>query len=175
MNFKISLFFQMNFNDCLKQTCLESTCVFIETSSKNGVFFIPKIMNKWLNTCSKTNTKNDDFFDHIWIDLGVPAGSQNGIKTRPRKKLDWNFSGRKSIFCIFFARTRSGRVPDWFWRLRGPSRTGFWDDFAILFCCFRRDLVGVCRVPPGCCRDPHPTSVTHLPGFLWGTAIREAV
>ena len=31
------------------------------------------------------------------------------------------------------------------------------------------------RVPPGCCRGPHPTSVTHSAGFPWGTAIREAV
>ena len=44
-------------------------------------------------------------------------------------------------------------------------------DFVTLFCRCRRDLVGVCRVPPGCCRDPHPTSVTHSPGFPWGTAI----
>ena len=34
----------------------------------------------------------------------------------------------------------------------------------MLFCRLRADLVRVCRVPPGCCRDPHPASVTHSPG-----------
>ena len=85
------------------------------------------------------------------------------------------FFVRKSIFCIFFVRARSERVPERFRRLRGPSRSRFRWDFAILFCRFRRDLFEDCRVPPGCCRDPHPTSVTHSPGFPWGTAIREAV
>ena len=35
---------------------------------------------------------------------------------------------------------------------------------------FRRDI-GSSRVPPGCRRDLHPTSVTHSAGFPWGTAI----
>ena len=105
------------------------------------------------------------------VDFGLPAGSQNGAKTASRKKVHWNFSGRKLIFCIFFARARSGRVPDRFRRLRIPSRTGFHKDFPVFFDAFRRDLDGVRRVPPGCCRDPHPTSVTHSPGFPWGTAI----
>ena len=111
----------------------------------------------------------------VFLDFCVPAGSQNDGKTAPCKMYDVCCSGRKLIFSIFFARARSGRVPDRFWRLRGPSRTRFSLDFAILLCWFRRDLVRVCRVPPGCCRDPQPTSVTHSPGFPWGTAIREAV
>ena len=35
--------------------------------------------------------------------------------------------------------------------------------FAILFCRLRADFVRVCRVPPGCCRDPHPDAVIHSP------------
>ena len=34
---------------------------------------------------------------HFWI----PAGSQNGVKTSPRKKLDWDFCGRNLIFCWY--------------------------------------------------------------------------
>ena len=74
----------------------------------------------------------------------------------------------KIDFSPFF---RSGAFPDRFRRLRGPSRTRFCCDFAVLFRRFRQDLVGSSRVPPGCCRDPHPTSVTHSAGFPWGTAI----
>ena len=29
----------------------------------------------------------------FFVDFGVPAGSQNRPKTRPRKKVHWNFSG----------------------------------------------------------------------------------
>ena len=75
------------------------------------------------------------------------------------------------FFGVLFARVCSGSVPDRFWRLRGPSRTRFCNDFARFFCRFRRDLVVVCRVPPECCRDTPPASGTHSAGFLWGTAI----
>ena len=44
------------------------------------------------------------------------------------------------------ARVCSGRVPDRFRSLRGPSRTRFRQNFAILFRRFHRDLVGVCRL-----------------------------
>ena len=81
------------------------------------------------------------------------------------------FELRKSFFGVFFARAPSGSVPDRFWRLRGLSRTRFFNDFARFFCRFRRDLVVVCRVPPECCRDTPPASGTHSAGFLWGTAI----
>ena len=61
----------------------------------------------------------------FFVDFGLPAGSQNRLQNRPRKKLYWNFSGRNLCFCIFFAQARSGRVPERFRRLRGPSRSRF--------------------------------------------------
>ena len=111
----------------------------------------------------------------FFVDFGLPAGPQNDAKTSPGKKELWILGGRKLTFCIFFVRTCSGRVPERFRRLRGTSQSRFRWDFATLFCRFCRDLFEDCRVPPGCCRDPHPTSVTHSAGFPWGTAIREAV
>ena len=99
-------------------------------------------------------------------DFGVSAGAQNRLKTRPRKKVLWNFSARKSFFYVFFARVCSGSVPDRFWRLRGPSLTRFCNNFARFFGRFRRDLVVLCRVPPECCRDTPPASGTHSAGFL---------
>ena len=109
------------------------------------------------------------------MDFWVPAGSQNGAKTDPEARckliLSRLFAPEIRFFCVFFARARSGRVPDRFRRLRGPSRTRFCKDFAIFVCRFRRDLVVVCRVPPECCRDTPPASGTHSAGFLWGMAI----
>ena len=104
----------------------------------------------------------------FFVDFGVSAGAQNRLKTRPRKKLLWNFSARKSIFCVFFARVCSGSVPGRFWRLRGPSQMRFCYDFARFFCRLRRDLVVVCQVPPECCRDTPPASGTHSAGFSLG-------
>ena len=78
---------------------------------------------------------------------------------------------QKLIFRIFVARARSGGLPERFWRLRGPSQTRFSWILSYFFGWFRRDLVGVCRVPPGCCQVAPFTSRTHSAGFLWGTAI----
>ena len=91
------------------------------------------------------------------VDFGVSAGAQNTIKTRPRKKLLWNFSARKSIFCVFFARVCSGSVLGRFWRLRGPSRTRFCYDFARFFW----------SVPSGSCRGLSG-SAGRLPGYTVG-------
>ena len=95
----------------------------------------------------------------------------NSQKKHPGKIYSSSKCVRKLIFCIFCARARSGRVPDRFRRLRRPSRIRnfqeFYDTFllvfAILFCGLRADFVRVCRVPPGCCRDPHPDAVIHSP------------
>ena len=105
------------------------------------------------------------------VDFGVPAGRQNWQKTAPEQHDSYFFTALFRFFGVLFARVCSGSVPDRFWRLRGPSRTRFCNDFARFFCRFRRDLVVVCRVPPECCRDTPPASGTHSAGFLWGTAI----
>ena len=109
--------------------------------------------------------------DLFFGDFGLPAGAQNGQKHVPKKFHAYFGSTLFQFVCVFFARVCSGRVPGRFRRLRGPSRTRFFKDFAIFVCRFRRDLVVVCRVPPECCRDTPPASGTHSAGFLWGTAI----
>ena len=91
------------------------------------------------------------------VDFGVSAEAQNKLKTRPRKKVVWNFSARKSIFCVFFARVCSGSVPGRFWRLRRPSRTRFSYDFAKFFW----------SVPSGSCRGLSG-SAGRLPGYTVG-------
>ena len=59
------------------------------------------------------------------VDFGLPAGTQNIAKTSPGKKELWIFFVRKLIFCFFFVRARSERVPERFRSLRGPSRSRF--------------------------------------------------
>ena len=105
------------------------------------------------------------------IASGVVSGRPFSPPGLSCKNVSSTFELRKSFFGVFFARAPSGSVPDRFWRLRGLSRTRFFNDFARFFCRFRRDLVVVCRVPPECCRDTPPASGTHSAGFLWGTAI----
>ena len=91
------------------------------------------------------------------VDFVIPAGSQNGIKTRPRKKVDWNFSGRKSIFCI----SSLGRVPEGSRTDSGGSGDPPAPDFEMIlryflaasvgilsgFVGFRRDVAGI-RIQP---------------------------
>ena len=64
-------------------------------------------------------------------------------KTGPRVTYQSFFSVRKSISCVFFARTRSGSLPDRFRRLRGLSRARFRLDFSQFFGTVLRDLAGV--------------------------------
>ena len=105
------------------------------------------------------------------VDFGVPAGRQNWQKTAPEQHDAYFWTTFFRFFRVLFARACSGRVPDRFRRLRRPSRIRdfqkFYDTFllvfAILFCRLRADFVRVCRVPPGCCRDPHPDAVIHSP------------
>ena len=49
--------------------------------------------------------------DPFFVDFGLPAGSQNDPKNAPGPNHQSFFCVRKSIFCIFFARARSGRLP----------------------------------------------------------------
>ena len=107
----------------------------------------------------------------FFVDFGLPAGTRKSPKTSPEVYRHLIFDVIFSIFCVFFARACFGRVPDRFRRLRRPSRIRVFQDFydtfllafAILFCRLRADFVRVCRVPPGCCRDPHPDAVIHSP------------
>ena len=61
----------------------------------------------------------------FFVDFGLPAGSPKSPKNHPGKKHKLSKCNRKSFFCVFFARARSGRVLERFRRLRGPSRTRF--------------------------------------------------
>ena len=109
--------------------------------------------------------------DSLFVDLGVPAGTQNGRKTAPKKFHAYFFTTLFRCFNVLFAPACSGSVPDQFWSLQGRSRTRFCEDFATFCCRFRRDLGVVRRVPPGGCRDTPSVYRTHSAGFLWGTAI----
>ena len=93
--------------------------------------------------------------------LGSRTDPKMAPKTGPHPNDASFFCGRKSISCVFFARTCSGRLPDRFWRLRRPSRARFRKDFAIFFgtflrgsyvccvCCrFHRGVAGIHRQPP---------------------------
>ena len=91
----------------------------------------------------------------FFVDFGAPAGSQDRPKTAPSKNYPSPFWLRKLFFCISVARVCSGWVPDAFWRLQGPSRTRFREILGYFFAGSVRVLVGICWVPPGCCRDPH--------------------
>ena len=75
----------------------------------------------------------------------------------------------------FFAFSSPGCVPEASRVDSGGSADPPGRDFATIlqgfFGRFRRDLVVVCRVPPGGCRDTPSVSGTHSAGFLWGTAI----
>ena len=83
-----------------------------------------------------------------------PEGIFGVPKSRPFSNHQSTFCARNSFFSVFFARARSGRVPDRFRRLRGPSRTGFQEDFLAFFSGFRRDLFqtspGRAGMVPGC-------------------------
>ena len=61
----------------------------------------------------------------FYVDFRIPAGSQNRPKTVPCKNYESAGARKNCFFRIFFARACSGRVPERFWRLRGPSRTRF--------------------------------------------------
>ena len=61
----------------------------------------------------------------FFVDFGVPAGSQKSLKTDPEAGISQLLGTVFCFFCVFFARARSGRVPERFRRLRGPSRIRF--------------------------------------------------
>ena len=108
---------------------------------------------------------------HFLSILGSRTDLKIGKKNVPERHEAYFLTTLFRFLGVLFARVCSGSVPGRFWRLRGPPRTRFCNDFARFFCRFRRDLVVVCRVPPECCRDTPPASGTHSAGFLWGTAI----
>ena len=103
----------------------------------------------------------------FFVDFGLPAGTQNGAKTGPEASTKLILDVIFFFFGVLSAQVRSGRVSDRFRSPPGSDFQEFYDTFllvfAILFCRLRADFVRVCRVPPGCCRDPHPASVIHSP------------
>ena len=60
-------------------------------------------------------------------DFWVPARSKNRRKNKSGVFLGYTFP----FLSAFFAQARSGRAPDRFWKLPGPSQTGIWDDFVV--------------------------------------------
>ena len=115
--------------------------------------------------------------------LGSRPGPENRQKPVPKPGDIGFFCGRKSFFCVFFARARSGRVPERFRRLRRPSRirffsrilryfsAGFCDSFLRVACRFCQGLSGSAGMLPGSAsRRSNPFAV-----FPRGTAIRAAI
>ena len=98
---------------------MESTCFFNEISSKNGVFFSPKIIKKWLKTCPKTKTKNVAFFDHILIDLGVHFGTLLGAFGG-----SWgeNLGSKIDFFSVSLSRPLPGLILIDFWSILEPQK-----------------------------------------------------
>ena len=96
---------------------------------------------------------------------GGPPGAPKISKRGPREKFLQPL--RPTFFDLFAFSSLGGALGgprDRFSTFCGRFR----DDFPVVFGGFRRDLVGVCRVPPGCCRDTPPTSGTHSAGFPLG-------
>ena len=91
-------------------------------------------------------------------DFGVPAGRQNWQKTVPEQHDAYFLTTLFRFFGVLFGRVCSGRVPDRFWRLRGPSRTRFSEILRYFFAGsagilswfvgFRRNVAGIHRQPP---------------------------
>ena len=78
---------------------------------------------------------------------------------------------RKSIFCVFFARARSGALPGLIWASPEtlPARIsgGFPEEFRTFPPVSDRGSPGLL----GCCRDAPSHSGTSSPGCFWGTTI----
>ena len=56
---------------------------------------------------------------------GSRPGPKINPKPLPRRGISYFLTTLFRFFCVFFAQVCSGRLPERFWRLRGPSRTRF--------------------------------------------------
>ena len=103
----------------------------------------------------------------FFVDFGVPAGSQNRPKTGPEAGIS-QFRGHIFRFLVLPSlRQAPGPLPEAPGTLPSTISEGFSDNLRHV----PHGSCVCCRAPPGCCRDTPPTSGTHSPGCLWGTAI----
>ena len=103
--------------------------------------------------------------------FGCRPGLKNSQKPSLAKVMTSTDRRVFRFFCVFFARVRSGRLPDRFRRLRGPCRARFRKDFPMFFGTFLRNLAcvgGFRRGVAGIHRQPPELT---LRGAFWGTAI----
>ena len=61
----------------------------------------------------------------FFVDFGLPAGPQTCQTNAPGRHEIYFWAVLFWFFFVFFARVYSGRIPNQFWRFRGPSRTTF--------------------------------------------------